>query len=378
MTGGEMFSKKLGFGLMRLPLETPGEYSRVDAEELTRMTDAFLERGFSYFDTAYMYHGGMSEKSVGQILARRYPRDRYALADKLPITMLENKESQQKVFDEQLERCGVDYFDVYLIHNIRKDSYVKAQTFGTFDFIEQKRQEGRARYTGFSFHHDAALLDEVLTAHPEVDFVQLQVNYLDWENEGIQSRKCCETARQHGKQIIIMEPLKGGTLANVPQKAEALFREHAPHQSASSWAIRFAASQPGVVMTLSGMSEMAQLLDNTAFMQDFKPLSAEEQGVVGQAAKILAESAAIPCTACRYCADACPRDIPIAEYFSLFNARKISAPVPFYSEQVYYDNYTQKRGKASDCAACGACVRHCPQQLDIPASMKEVAGLFES
>lgn len=376
--GKDMFGKKLGFGLMRLPRETQEDPSSVDAETFSRMTDAFLERGFSYFDTAYMYHGGMSEKAVGRILSGRHPRDGFTLADKLPVAMLEDRESQQRVFGEQLERCGVDYFDIYLLHNLGEETYRKAQAFGSFDFIEKKREEGRTRYTGFSYHHDAALLDEILTAHPEVDFVQLQVNYLDWENEGIQSRRCCETARRHGKPIIVMEPVKGGTLANVPPQVEAVFREHAPHRSPSSWAIRFTASQPGVVMTLSGMSDMAQLLDNMDVMLDFTPLSAQEQAIAAQAAKIIAESAAIPCTACRYCAETCPRDIPIAEYFSLYNARKLSAPVPFYAEQVYYDNYTEKRGKASDCAACGACGRHCPQRLDIPGAMKEVAALFES
>lgn len=378
MTSGDMFGKKLGFGLMRLPRENPEDFSRVDLETFTRMTDIFMERGFSYFDTAYVYHGGTSETAVAHALSSRYPRDSFTLTDKLPILKLEDKESQQKVFDEQLERCGVDHFDIYLIHNLGEETYPKAEAFGSFDFLEEKRKEGRTRYTGFSFHHNAALLDEILTAHPEVDFVQLQVNYLDWDNEGIQSRKCCETARRHGKPIIIMEPVKGGTLANVPPKVEAIFREHAPDRSASSWAIRFAASQPGVVMTLSGMSEMPQLLDNLSFMQDFAPLSEVEQGVVERASRILAESAAIPCTACHYCADACPRGIPIAEYFSLYNTLKLSTPAPLYAEQVYYENYTKKRSKASDCAACGACVPHCPQRLNIPEAMKEVAGIFES
>ena len=372
-----MFERKLGFGLMRLPQNDPEDYTKVDLEALGRMVDVFLERGFNYFDTAYMYHGGSSETSIRETLSKRYPRDRFLLADKMPILSVEKKEDQQKVFDEQLERCGVDYFDMYLVHNLGVDNYRKAQAFDTFGFVSDRKKEGRARQIGFSYHDTSDLLDIILGDHPEVDFVQLQINYKDWENESIQSRKCYEVARKHGKPIIVMEPAKGGSLANVPQEVETLFREHAPDMSATSWAIRYAASLDGVAMVLSGMSDLEQLLDNTSFMQAFKPLTAVEHGIVEKAARIIDETVAIPCTACQYCVDTCPQNIPIPKYFALYNDRKRSVTMPFYVQQAYYDNHSKLSGKASACVACGACERSCPQHLEVVRYMKDVAEMFE-
>lgn len=371
-----MFGKKLGFGLMRLPLREPDNPTNVNSEVLNKMVDAFMERGFNYFDTAYMYHNGTSETSIREALVKRYPRDKFILVDKMPIMLVKSKEEQAKVFDEQLERCGVDYFDIYLVHNLGVNNYKNAQELDTFDFVINKKKEGKVKHIGFSFHDSADLLDEILTAHPEAEFVQLQINYMDWDNDGIQSRKCYETARRHGKKIIVMEPVKGGILANVPEKAKETFKSRSD-ASVPSWAVRFAASLDGVEIVLSGMTNLEQLLDNTSYMKDFKPLAKDERAVIEDALQVIRDSLAVPCTACRYCVDSCPKNIPIPTYFALHNDKKNAPVLPFYIQQVYYDNYTKNYGKASDCIACGECSRHCPQQLDVPKFLKDVAENFE-
>ena len=370
--------KNLGFGFMRLPLKDPEDFKSVDLETLKQMVDTFMERGFCYFDTAYMYHEGASEVAVREAVVRRYPRDRFVLADKMPVMMLKEKEDLQRIFDEQMERCGVDYFDIYHLHNLNMGNYKATCELGAFEFIRQKQKEGKIRHIAFSFHDRADLLDEILTAHPEIEYVQLQINYMDWDNDSIQSGKCYETARRHGKPIIVMEPVKGGTLAKVPEKVEKLFREHSPEMSPASWAVRYAASLEGVMMVLSGMSDTAQLLDNTSYMQNFQPLTPQERTVVKEAARIIGESIAIPCTACQYCVDTCPKDIPIPKYFALYNNEKQSEPARFSLQKLYYGNYAKTHGKASDCIACRECERHCPQQLEVVRYLKEVAQHFET
>lgn len=270
--------KKLGFGMMRLPLPDPSVQGEVDISRTCEMVDAFLERGFTYFDTAYMYHDYNSERIVRKVLVERHPRDRYTLATKLPLALMKDcgPEDQARIFNEQLEKCGVAYFDYYLLHNLNKANYARARQLDSFSFVQGKKEAGLVRHMGFSFHGTADLLEEILTAHPEVDFVQLQINYLDWESESIQSRRCYETAVSHGKRVVVMEPVKGGTLAHMPAEAERLLQTAHPDWSLPSWGIRYAASLEHVMVVLSGMSDLEQVLDNTGYMADFQPLDAGE------------------------------------------------------------------------------------------------------
>ncbi len=375
---GNSIAKKLGFGLMRLPVLNPDDLSDIDMETLNKMVDAFLERGFTYFDTAYMYNAFKSEIAIRESLVKRHKRDRFTLATKLPTMLLKTGADQVRIFNEQLEKCGVDYFDYYLIHNLGVIHYEIAQRLNSFSFIQQKKMEGKIRQIGFSFHDNADLLDQILTAHPEVDFVQLQINYLDWDNESIQSHKCYEVARKHNKPVIVMEPVKGGILANIPAKAEKLLQDFHPEVSVSSWAIRFAASHEGIMMVLSGMSDIKQLEDNMGYMQNFKPFTLEEYKVLNSALAIINESIAIPCTACHYCEDGCPKHIAISKYFALYNTEKQSQKAVFSTQRVYYSNYIKTYGKASDCIGCRRCEKSCPQHIEISNWLKSVVTTFEA
>lgn len=370
--------KKLGFGLMRLPLNNPNDAGDIDIETVKKMVDAFIANGFTYFDTALMYCGGKSEAAAKAALTSRYPRNAYTLATKLHADYFNSRGDCDKVFAEQLERTGVDFFDYYLLHDVGVDHYKKYTELGCFDWLSEKKKAGLVKNVGFSFHDSAEFLDRVLTEHPEMDFVQLQINYLDWENEGVQSRKCHEVAVKHGKKIIVMEPVKGGTLAKVPEEAEKLFKEHNSEASVPSWAIRFAASCENVFIVLSGMSTPAQLADNMSYMRDFKPLNGEEIALVKKAAEIINKNIAIPCTGCSYCTEGCPMKIAIPKYFSLYNTDLLEIKDKDWTPQgEYYDRLTAIFGKASDCVECGQCEEICPQHLHIIDNLKEVAKHFE-
>jgi predicted aldo/keto reductase-like oxidoreductase len=366
--------KKLGFGLMRLPL-TDGDYKNVNQEMAAKMIDCFLDQGFTYFDTAYMYHLGNSEATVKKALSSRHSRNSYTIADKMPLWLVKETADYQKYFDEQLERCGVGYFDYYLLHNLGIGSYETVKNTGGFEFLRKMKAEGKARNVGFSFHDKADLLEKVLSEQKGLDFVQLQINYIDWDSEAIQSRLCYETAVKHNIPVVVMEPVKGGSLAALPDEADKLLKVYNPAASASSWAIRFAASLPNTLVVLSGMSTLEQVIDNTRYMSSFKPVNADEEKIIRNIAEIINRSIAIPCTACAYCVEGCPQNIPIPEYFALYNDQNRFMFTPNHA--AYYTNLIQKHGKASSCIACKQCEEHCPQHIAIVEQLKEVAKIFD-
>ena len=370
--------KKLGFGLMRLPLLDPNDDGSVDLELVKKMVDSFLEQGFTYFDTAWMYCGGKSEEAAREALVKRHPRESFTLTTKLPAYMLHREEDREWLFEEQLRRTGAGYFDYYWLHDVNSHSIRTFDKLNCWDFILEKKRQGLVRHVGFSFHDGPELLDRVLTEHPEMEYVQLQLNYLDWDSIGVQSHACYDVAVRHGKRVIVMEPVKGGTLAKVPAKLEAMFREREPEMSVPSWAIRFAATQENVMVVLSGMSSMEQLLDNTGYMKDFKPLNAEELAMMRKAADILNESITVPCTGCSYCTVNCPKNIAIPKYFSLYNADMQELKEKNWTPQGgYYANLTLQFGKAGDCIKCGQCEAMCPQHLPIRRYLEDVAKHFE-
>ncbi|MBQ1272347.1 MAG: aldo/keto reductase [Clostridia bacterium] len=345
--------KKLGFGLMRLPKTDPERSESIDLEKVIDMTDRFLEQGYTYFDTAYMYHNYESEKAVKKILTSRIDREKFLLATKLPTPHLEVPEDMERIFSEQQEKCGAEYFDYYLLHALSASSYELATRLGAFDFILQKKAEGKVRHFGFSFHDTAEVLDKILTEHPEVEFVQLQINYLDWESPTVQSRLCYEVARKHGKDIIIMEPIKGGALANVPAEAKALLSAANPDKTPAQWALQFVATLPGVVMVLSGMSDLQQLEENTRFFDEMPMLTEDERAMLFRCADIINKSVAISCTACEYCITDCPKQIPIPQWFDAYNKGDNGSAL------------AKDHATPADCIGCGLCEKQCPQKLPI-------------
>ena len=368
--------KNFGFGFMRLPVVDEKDRSKIDFETVSKMVDIFMEAGFTYFDTACVYHDGFSEVAIGKCLADRYSRERFFLTDKLSLWAVGGKDKMQSFFDKQLENCHVTYFDNYLIHNLGVKNYEQAVEYDAFNFVRKLKEQGKVKEYGFSYHDNAELLDKILTEQPDVDYVQLQVNYMDWNNDGVQSRKCCEVAQKHGKKIIVMEPVKGGTLANLPEKANELLKSIDNSASAASWAIRFAASVKNVVMVLSGMSNTEQLLDNISYMKDFTPLTEDETKAVFRAVDIINDVSPIACTGCRYCVDGCPAGVSIPECFSLYNADIMYKENFFSPHETIYENIPDSQ-KASACIGCGQCEDACPQHLPIRKLLGDVTKRFE-
>lgn len=365
--------KKLGFGCMRLPVQ--GKDQEVDIPLFSRMVDAFLSHGFTYFDTSYVYHGGKSEDALRQALVERYPRDSFTITTKLPVFLLKERSDTRRFFTEQLHRLGTDYVDYYWLHALNAEGYENAEQMGAFEEMGKLKKEGRIRHLGFSFHDSATVLERILNEHPEMEYVQLQLNYFDWDSEVIQSKACYEVATRHRKPVIVMEPVKGGVLADVPQPVRELFRKKNPYLSDASWAIRFAASLDNVMMVLSGMSNLEQLEDNASYMEHLVPLDEEEKKIIAEAIRIFDQHVAVNCTGCGRCGNVCPVHIPIPEYFSMYNDHcRMNRNT---NGMVYYAAFPTGTGKASACTACGKCVDVCPQKLPVPELMKDVKTAFE-
>ncbi|MCD7948705.1 MAG: aldo/keto reductase [Erysipelotrichaceae bacterium] len=364
--------KKLGFGLMRLP--KIGE--EIDIEQTKVMVDHFMEASFTYFDTAWAYAG--SEDAIRQALVERYPRDSYTLATKMAAWInCQTRDDALKQFETSLKQTGVDYFDYYLLHNLGEHRTKYFDDFGMWDWILEMKETGKIKNAGFSFHSTPEELDELLTNHPQMDFVQLQINYADWDNPAIKSRECYEVAKKHGKQVIVMEPVKGGLLANPPETVEKVFKEADKDASCASWAIKFAANLDNVMVVLSGMSNIAQMDDNISYMKDFDHLSDEEIQVIHHAQEVLNSIPLIPCTTCNYCAKVCPMHIGISGSFTAMNMYTL------------YDNFERAKGQygwlvtdhglklASECVKCGACENVCPQHISIRDELVKVVQTFE-
>ena len=362
-------TKKLGFGLMRLPKKPV----LIDVDQTAQMTDLFLEAGFTYFDTAYVYIG--SETAARKARVERHPRESYTLASKLNAGIAPTAQAAKRQLSTTLKRTGAGYIDYYLLHCLMESNVEKYEKFGLWDFVKEQKAKGKIRHFGFSFHDSPQLLDEILTKHPEAEFVQLQINYLDWEDPKVASRANYEVARKHDKPIIVMEPVKGGKLADPPEEVKALMRAYAPEASPASWAIRFAASLPGVVTVLSGMSNVEQMQDNLSYMADFRPLNDEEREVIRKAQEIMGRSAAIPCTACAYCTENCPMSIPIPEIFAAANRHYTAGQTA--EAKAAYAAATEGRGRATDCIECRQCEGACPQHLEITGLLKKSAALLE-
>ena len=363
--------KKLGFGLMRLPML--GE--EIDIEQVKKMADTFMSKGFTYFDTAYVYIGGKSEVALKEAVVDRYPRDSFQCATKLPLWDLMGAAEMESTFQESLDRAGLKYYDFYLLHAMDHTKVKKADEIDAWGFMKRIKEEGRAKHIGFSFHDSAEVLEGILASHPEMEFVQLQINYADWEDDNVQSRKCYEVARKYNVPVIIMEPVKGGSLATMPEEIQKLYREANPELSVPSWAVRYAASLDGVITVLSGMSNEEQLNDNVSYMENFQPLSDAERETVQKAVEILNTLPTIPCTGCKYCVDGCPQKINIPGIFEAMNEYILYNTLERAKHS--YKNAVKEGGKASDCIQCGACEAHCPQHIGIIETLEKAAATLE-
>ncbi len=354
--------KKLGLGCMRFPILN-GKYNEINKEEVKEMVDLFLDNGFTYFDTAYPYHEGNSERILKEVLTSRYPRDKYILTTKLPMFSMTKEEEIDKIFNEQLDKLGVDYLDYYLVHALNEERFNLAKQLSVFDHLIKYKNEGKIKHIGISFHDSSKVLDKILSEKKDViEVVQLQINYLDWESQAIESRLCYEVCQKYHKKVIVMEPLKGGSLVKLSEEAKEIFTNLNKDAPIASYGIRFAASLDDVIMVLSGMSNLDQLKENMSYMKEFKKLDDKEIAAINKVTEITKSKILIPCTDCKYCVKGCPKKIPIPKYFSMCNEDySLNSNLKFY-----YNTITKSENvKASECIKCGLCERNCPQHLKI-------------
>lgn len=370
------YKSKFGFGCMRLPLKDENDPTSINQELFNDMVDIYMERGFNYFDTSYAYHNGTSETAIKKALVERYPRESYKICDKMPTWALTNEEDNEKFVNTMLERLGIEYFDVFFIHNINVPWLKLAEENNAFEYIQKMKKEGIAKKIGFSFHDNSTLLEEFLEKYGEIfDIAQLELNYLDWEDHAIESHKCYDLCVKHELDVYVMEPLKGGVIVNQPKEIKNNFKEFNPDKSIASYAFRFCGSLENVKMVLSGMNKMDDLLENIETFENFTPLSPEEEEFLLIQADKLRENLAVPCSECEYCLKACPCDIPIPEYFKLYNMHKVQEQSNIY--RLYFDKLGEEKVPASDCIKCEACIDYCTQKINIPEELENLCNHFQ-
>ena len=371
------FKSKFGFGCMRLPKLDENDETSINQELFNEMVDIYMEKGFNYFDTSYAYHSGESEKAIRKAVVERYPRESFRICDKMPTWALKSPEDNDKFVKEMLERLSIDYFDLFLIHNINVPWLEKAEKNNTFEYVKKMKENGIAKKIGISFHDKAELLKEVLDKYGEMlDVVQLELNYLDWDDPSIESRKCYELCVKHDLDVIVMEPLKGGVIVNQPESIKKEFNQFNPNKSIASLAIKFCASLENVKMVLSGMNKMDDLIDNCNTYENFTPINQEEIDFLEKMALKLKEIRIVPCSECEYCLDSCPCNIPISEYFNLYNLSKIQPEYNNY--RLYFDKLCDEKVAADECIKCESCIEYCTQKIDIPKELENLCKHFES
>ena len=371
------YKSKFGFGCMRLPLTNSNDPTSVNQDLFNQMVDIYMEKGFNYFDTSYAYHNGMSEAAIRKAVVERYPRESYQICDKMPTWALTSEDDNDKFVNEMRERLGIDYFDVFFIHNINTPWYKLAEEHKAFDYIKKMKENGIARKIGISFHDHARLLEDVLDKYGDIlDVVQLELNYLDWEDPAIEAHKCYDLCVKHGLDVYVMEPLKGGVIVNPNDEIKNDFKEFNPDKSIASFALRFCASLEHVKIVLSGMSKMEDLLDNCDTFENFEVLSEEETEFLERMTEKLNSSVAVSCSECGYCVDACPEMIPIPEYFSLYNLSTNRPESDIY--RLYYDKLADEKVPADECTYCGTCIDYCTQHIDIPEELEKVCEHFQT